>query len=42
MIMCNEVLTFMDIASTKMTNTKVSNVSINCQTKKIDCYIAMH
>ena len=41
-IMCDEVLTFMDIASIKMTNTKASNVSKNCQTKKTDCYIAMH
>ena len=40
--MCDEVLTFMDIASTKMTNTKASNVSKNCQTRKTDCCIAMH
>ena len=44
MIECDEIITVMDIASTKMTTTIATNVtstaSINCHCKKIrDCYI---
>ena len=43
-IECDEVITVMDIASTKKTNTVATNVtstaSINCHSKKVrDCYI---
>ena len=42
-IVCDEILSVMDIVSTKMTNTIATNVSINCHSKKvrykIDCYI---
>ena len=42
-IMCDEIISVMDIVSKKMTNTIATNVSINCHTKKvrykIDCYI---
>ena len=41
-IACDEIISAMDIVSTKMTNTIATNVSINCHTKKvrykIDCY----
>ena len=41
---CDEIITVMDIVSTKKTNTITTNVtsiaSINCHTKKVkDCYI---
>ena len=43
MIACDEIISVMDIVSTKMTNTIVANVSINSDDKKvrykIDCYI---
>ena len=47
-IECDEIISFIDIVSTKMTNTIVKNVrstwSINCHSKKvrykIDCYIS--
>ena len=43
MIACDEILSVMDIASTKITNTIAKNVSINSDDKKvrykIDCYI---
>ena len=44
MIECNEIMTVMDIVSTKMTNTIATNVtgtaSINFHRKKVgDCYI---
>ena len=44
MIECDEIITVMDIASTKMTNTTATNVtstaSVNCHSKKVkDCYI---
>ena len=42
-ITCEEIISFMDIVSTKMTNTIALNVSTNCYTEKvkykIDCYI---
>ena len=42
-IACNEIISVMDIASTKMTNTMATNVSINLDGKKVrykvDCYI---
>ena len=45
--MCDEIISVMDVVSTKMTNTIATNVmstsSINCQSKKVryktDCYI---
>ena len=44
MIECDEIITNMDIVSTKKTNTIETNVtstaSINCHSKKVrDCYI---
>ena len=43
MIALDEIISFMDIISAKMTNTLASNVSINCHNKKVryetDCYI---
>ena len=44
MIECDEIITVMDIVSTKMTNTIATNVtsttSINCHSKKVrDCNI---
>ena len=44
MIECDEIITVMDIASTKMTNTIATNVtstaSVNCHSKRVkDCYI---
>ena len=43
MIAYNEVISYMDIVSTKMTNTIAKNTSTNCQNEKvrykIDCYI---
>ena len=44
MIECDEIITVMDIVSTKMTNTIATNVtstaSINFHSKKVtDCYI---
>ena len=42
-IACDEIISVMDIASTKMTNTIATNVSVNCHNKKvrykIDFYI---
>ena len=42
-IACDEPISVMDIVSTKMTNTKATNVLINWHIKKvrykIDCYI---
>ena len=43
-IKCDEIITVMDIVSTKMTNTIArditSTASINCHSKKVkDCYI---
>ena len=42
-ISCHEILSVMDIVSTKMTNTIATNVTKNCHSKKvrhkIDCYI---
>ena len=42
MIACDEIISVMDIVSTKMTNTIAANVSINSDDKKvrykIDCY----
>ena len=42
-ITCEEIISFIDIVSTKMTNTIALNVSTNCYTEKvkykIDCYI---
>ena len=38
--MGDEIISFMDIVSTKMAKTIATNVSMNCNTKKIrDCYI---
>ena len=44
MIACDDIISVMDIASTKMTNTIATNVSINSDSTKdykykIDCYI---
>ena len=44
MIECDEIITVVDIVSTKKTNTiaikVMSTVSINCHSKKVrDCYI---
>ena len=44
MIKCDEIITVMDIVSTKKTNTTAKNVMstapINCHSKKVrDCYI---
>ena len=44
MIECDEIITIMDIVSTKKTNTIEANVtstaSINCHSKKVrDCYV---
>ena len=44
MIECNEIITIMDIVSTKKTNTIEANVtstaSIDCHSKKVrDCYV---
>ena len=42
MIEWDEIISVMDIVSTKMTNTTATNLSINCHTKKKkhkDCYI---
>ena len=40
---CNEIISVMNIVSTKMTNTIATNISINCHNEKvrykIDCYI---
>ena len=42
-ITCDEIISLMDIVSTKKTNTIATNVSINCHTNKVryktDCYI---
>ena len=42
-ITCDEIISFMGIVSTKITNTIATNVSINSNDKKvrckIDCYI---
>ena len=42
-IECDEIISVMDIVSTKKTHTIATNVSTNCHTKtlryKIDCYI---
>ena len=42
-IACNEIISVMDITSTKMTNTIATNVTKNCHSKKIiykfDCHI---
>ena len=39
-IACDEVISVMDIVSTEMTNTIATNVTKNCQSKKVrDCYI---
>ena len=41
--MCDEIISVMDIVSTKITNAIVTNPSINCHSEKvrykIDCYI---
>ena len=34
--MCDEIITVMDIVSTKMTNIIATNVSITCPDKKLD------
>ena len=43
MIACDEIISVMDILSTKMTNTIATNVTKNCHSKtvryKFDCYI---
>ena len=40
MITCDEIISVMDIVSSKKKNTTTTNVSINCHTKKgRDCYI---
>ena len=40
MIACDEIISFMDIISTKMTNTIATNVKKDCKGKKVrDCYI---
>ena len=42
MIVCDEIISAMDVVSTKITNTIVSNASINYHDKKrckFDCYI---
>ena len=43
MTSCDKIISFMDIVSTKMTNTIPTNVSVNSDNKKvryqIDCYI---
>ena len=39
MITCDEIISVMDIISTKMTNTTATNVTKNCHSKKVrDCY----
>ena len=39
MITCDEIISVMDIISTKMTNTIATNVTKNCHSKKVrDCY----
>ena len=44
-IACHEIITVMDIVSTKKTNTIAKNVSINCCNEQvrheIDCYILL-
>ena len=40
MIECDEIISVMDIVSTKMTNTIAANVTKNCHSKKVRyCYI---
>ena len=43
MIACDEIISVMDIVSTKITHTTAKKVSINCRSQKIrykiDCYI---
>ena len=43
MIACDEIMSIMNIVSTKMTNTIETNVSINLHNKKVrynyDCYV---
>ena len=40
MIECDKIISVMDIASTKMTNTIATNATKNCHSKKVrDCYI---
>ena len=45
MIACHEIVTVMDIVSTKKTNTIATNVPINCCSEQvrheIDCYILL-
>ena len=42
MIECNEIISVMNIVSTKKTNTIATNVSINCHTKKVREYYILH
>ena len=42
MIECDEIISVMDIVSTKKTNTIATNVSINCHTKKVREYYILH
>ena len=35
MIPCDEIISFMDIVSTKKTNTIATNMSINCHSEKV-------
>ena len=37
-VTCDEIISVMDIASTKMTNTVATNVSINSDIEKINCH----
>ena len=40
MIACDEIISVMDIVSTKMTNTIATNVTKDCHSKKVTyCYI---
>ena len=45
-ILCDEIISVMDIISATMTNTTSTNVTKNCHNKKVrykfDCYIFLH
>ena len=43
MIGCNEIISVMDIVSTKMTYAITTNVTKNCHSKEVrDCFISDH
>ena len=40
MIACHEIISVIDVVSTKVTNSITTNVTRNCHSKKVrDCYI---